>query len=131
MVADLFSSCLRTNYSTSKAQNKKFCCAVVGCDSNEIADIVEKYIRSAMKNINHRPVHDVIIRTSRDISIIAYDDPERMDLILERALIESLRTSLPAGVHGEMKVGFAELNDDKTPDEFYDRVLESRTVLTY
>ncbi len=132
MIADLFSSCLKNNYAISRAKNRKFCCAVVECDTPEITDIVERNIRATMKDINHRPVPDVILRGStRHVSIIAYDDPERMDLILYTALIEPFKDTKPNGRHGKINVGFAELDGDKTPDEFYDRVLRSRIELTY
>ena len=131
MIADLFSSCLSNNYAISKANDKKFCCAVVECDTPEITDIVERNIRATMRDINHRPVHDVVLRSPRYVSIIAYDSPERMDLILYTALIEPFKDTKPNGERGKIIVGFAELDSDKTPDEFYERVLRSKIELTY
>jgi len=131
MIADLFSSCLKNNYAISKANDRKFCCAVIECDTPEITDIVERNIRTTMHSINHRPVPDVVLRSPRYISIIAYDRPERMDLILNTAIIEPFKDTKPNGEHGKIIVSFAELNGDKTPDEFYERVLRSKIELTY
>lgn len=131
MNADLFSLCLSNNYAISKAKDTKFCCAVVECDTPEITDIVEGNIRTTMSSINHRPIHDVIIRSPRYVSIIAYDSPERMDLILRTALLERFVFCPPKGEHGKIIVGFAELDSDKSPDEFFDRVVRSKIELGY
>lgn len=134
-MAGLISSCLSDNYAISRTRNKTFCCAVVECDSKEIADIVEGSVRDTMEDINHRPVADVILRareTPNIIYIIAHDGARRMDLILETALIDPFRGIAPTGDPRRINVSFAESYEgDMSADEFYDRVLRSRTVLTY